>query len=74
MLWTVNAGPIKNYERGDSIEDYDPETIIDEVLRSVGLPVIEPVEKEFASATPEAHRKKETAFHVKAFKGSKDGE
>lgn len=29
---------------------------------------------EFVSATPEAHRKGENAYHVKAFKGSKDGE
>ena len=73
ILWTVNAGPIKNYERGESVEDHDPEMIIDEVLRSVGLPVTEPAKKEFVSATPEAHRKTEKAYHVKAFKGSKDG-
>lgn len=28
---------------------------------------------EFASATPESHRKSDTAYHVKAFRGSKDG-
>ena len=32
-----------------------------------------PNEDEFASAIPEAHRKSEKAYHVKAFRGSKDG-
>ncbi|KAL9616084.1 MAG: hypothetical protein Q9160_009003 [Pyrenula sp. 1 TL-2023] len=35
--------------------------------------LIEPNEKEFASAIPEAHRKSEKAFHVRAFRGTKDG-
>ncbi len=36
--------------------------------------LIQPDEAEFVSATPEAHRKAEKAYHVKAFRGSKDGE
>lgn len=36
--------------------------------------LIEPNEKEFASAIPEAHRKGEKAYHVRAFRGTKDGE
>lgn len=36
--------------------------------------VICPDEKEFVSAIPEAHRKGEKAYHVKAFRGSKEGE
>ena len=35
--------------------------------------VVVPTEKEFVSATPEAHRKGEKAYHVKAFRGSKEG-
>jgi hypothetical protein len=35
--------------------------------------IVEPDHTEFESATPEAHRKGEKAYHVKAFKGSKDG-
>jgi len=35
--------------------------------------LIKPDDAEFASATPEAHRKGEKAYHVKAFRGSKDG-
>ncbi|KPI37054.1 Histone chaperone [Cyphellophora attinorum] len=43
------------------------------VLQPYGLSLTLPDEKEFASATPEAHRKNEKAYHVKAFRGSKDG-
>ncbi len=35
--------------------------------------VVEPDEKEFASAVAQPHRKGEKAVHVKAFRGSKDG-
>lgn len=35
--------------------------------------LIAPEDAEFASATPEAHRKGEKAYHVKAFRGNKDG-
>ncbi|KAL6714833.1 hypothetical protein ACLMJK_007093 [Lecanora helva] len=35
--------------------------------------VIEPSKDEFASQIVQAHRKGETAYHVKAFRGSKDG-
>lgn len=35
--------------------------------------VICPDEKQFVSATPEPHRKSEKAYHVKAFRGSKEG-
>lgn len=35
--------------------------------------VVRPDEKEFVSAMPEPHRKTEKAYHVKAFRGSKEG-
>lgn len=35
--------------------------------------VVRPDENEFVSAMPEAHRKGEKAYHVKAFRGSKEG-
>lgn len=43
-------------------------------LASNQTKVVRPDEKEFVSAMPEAHRKTEKAFHVKAFRGSKEGE
>ncbi|KAF2229989.1 Rtt106-domain-containing protein [Viridothelium virens] len=42
-------------------------------LRTHRKQVITPNEDEFASAVPQPHRKGEKAFHVKAFRGSKDG-
>lgn len=35
--------------------------------------LVEPSEDEFTSAVPESHRKGEKAYHVKAFRGTKDG-
>ena len=49
------------------------ENLLEAALSMVGVKLTVPEEKEFASATPEAHRKGEKAFHVKAFRGSKDG-
>lgn len=45
--------------------------ILDENLSQTK--VVCPDEREFASAVPEAHRKGEKAYHVKAFRGSKEG-
>lgn len=44
-----------------------------QILRQHELALTLPDEKEFASAVPEPHRKSEKAYHVKAFRGSKDG-
>ncbi|KAL9084195.1 MAG: hypothetical protein Q9165_008181 [Trypethelium subeluteriae] len=56
-------------------ETYISSTIryINASLRSHRKHVIIPNEDEFASAIPQPHRKGEKAFHVKAFRGSKDG-
>ena len=48
-------------------------SLLEAALEVAGLKIVVPDEKEFASATPEAHRKNEKAYHVKAFRGSKDG-
>ena len=42
-------------------------------LKAFGKGLIEPEQAEFFSAIPQSHRKGEKAYHVKAFKGSKDG-
>ena len=49
------------------------ENLLEAAMAMAGVTLTVPEEKEFASATPEAHRKGEKAFHVKAFRGSKDG-
>ncbi|KAI9766286.1 MAG: hypothetical protein M1835_007216, partial [Candelina submexicana] len=46
--------------------------VLNQKLETVGRMVIEPEEKQFASSIVQSHRKGEKAFHVKAFRGSKD--
>ena len=46
---------------------------INDALRSFKRQVVEPTREEFSSQIVQAHRKGEAAFHVKAFRGSKDG-
>lgn len=60
--------------------DPDSETYITSTIRYMNASlahhhksVILPDEAEFASAIPQPHRKGEKAFHVKAFRGSKEG-
>ena len=81
VLWTMNAGPPK------SAQVLDPnwseklsasgDRIVDDALNlslsAANIKLVEPDKDEFASAIPEAHRKSETAYHVKAFRGSKEG-
>ena len=47
--------------------------LINTALKIYNKQVVEPQSQEFASQIVQAHRKRETAFHVKAFRGSKDG-
>jgi hypothetical protein len=80
MVWTIPDGPAKaaytgNGQRveggGESGESLLRRWLNDGIGHSK---VIRPDEREFVSATPEAHRKGEKAYHVKAHRGSKDGE
>lgn len=73
VLFTIPATPLKGGtytfpDKASTIEE-----ALDQVLRPQGRSLTLPDENEFASATPESHRKNEKAFHVKAFRGSKDG-
>lgn len=47
--------------------------LLDQHLAPLGRSVVMPEEKEFASAVPQSHRKGEKAYHVRAFRGSKEG-
>ncbi|KAL4808543.1 histone chaperone rtt106 [Aspergillus unguis] len=80
IVWTVNDGPAKSAfsGQGQQIGNADGETaenlvrrVLDENLSHIR--VVRPDAQEFASAIPEAHRKGEKAYHVKAFRGSKEG-
>ena len=48
-------------------------TILNAALKQYKKRVIEPDKQEFASQVVQAHRKGESAYHIKAFRGSKDG-
>ncbi|KAH8697171.1 hypothetical protein BGW36DRAFT_427143 [Talaromyces proteolyticus] len=78
MVWTVSDGPPKAAFTGNGQRvagDEPGEALIRRMLDGIlgQTKVIRPTEREFVSATPEAHRKGEKAYHVKAHKGSKDG-
>lgn len=80
MVWTVADGPPKAAfsGSGQQIGTQDGETAEKLVRRILNdnltlTQVVRPDEREFASAVPEAHRKGEKAYHVKAFRGSKEG-
>ncbi|OJJ59331.1 hypothetical protein ASPSYDRAFT_56938 [Aspergillus sydowii CBS 593.65] len=80
IVWTVNDGPAKSAfsGQGQQIGNGEGETaeaLVRKVLNDnlSHIQVVRPDAQEFASAIPEAHRKGEKAYHVKAFRGSKDG-
>lgn len=75
QLWTVGEGKRKP-EVGDGEEDNMAEAtrkVLDREFADRGLQVVVPTEEEFASEIVQAHKKTEKAYHVKAFKGSKEG-
>ena len=80
MVFTVADGPAKTAFTGSgqqvgNNEGETAEAFIRKILND-NLPntnVVRPDERQFVSAMPEAHRKGEKAFHVKAFRGSKEG-
>lgn len=80
LLWTVpNTTPkLGTITGGTAVQPDDTYksfllSAINKALKSRKKRVVEPTENEFASQIVQPHRKGETAFHVKAFRGSKDG-
>lgn len=78
MVFTIPDGPAKAAftGAGQRVEgDENGEALLRRWLNDgiSHIKVIRPDEREFVSATPEAHRKGEKAYHVKAHRGSKDG-
>ncbi|PGH27525.1 hypothetical protein AJ80_00766 [Polytolypa hystricis UAMH7299] len=82
IIWTVPDGPPRTVflgsgtsamESASLAETYESymQRMLNERLKHTK--VICPSEKEFVSPVPEAHRKGEKAYHVKAFRGSKEG-
>ncbi|KAF1921860.1 hypothetical protein BDU57DRAFT_564022, partial [Ampelomyces quisqualis] len=75
IIWTFEEATGKNTVQG---EDPGPAPMAEAIHHCLthagtGKHVVFPDADEFASATPESHRKGEKAFHVKAHRGSKDG-
>ncbi|KAJ5309192.1 hypothetical protein PENANT_c014G07105 [Penicillium antarcticum] len=80
MVFTIADGPAKAafLGNGKKVGNSAGETA-EELLRKTlnesmsHIKVVRPDERQFVSAMPEAHRKGEKAYHVKAFRGSKEG-
>jgi hypothetical protein len=80
MVFTIADGPAKAAfsGNGQQIGNGSGETA-EGLLRKIlndnlsHINVVRPDDRQFVSAMPEAHRKGEKAYHVKAFRGSKEG-
>lgn len=80
MVFTVADGPAKAAFSGNGEQlGHSPGETAEGFIRKIlneNMPhtnVVRPDDKQFVSAMPEAHRKGEKAYHVKAFRGSKEG-
>ena len=80
ILWTVpdavpKAGALEPPASPSSDETYRSNMLskIDRALAKQKRRVIVPDHEEFVSQLVQAHRKSEKAYHVKAFRGAKDG-
>jgi hypothetical protein len=83
IVWNVPDGPPRTIFHGSGTPAMDGaslaetyQTFLQSALGEAlkGTKVVTPDKREFVSAVPEAHRKGEKAYHVKAFRGSKEGE
>jgi hypothetical protein len=75
IIWTFEEATGKNIVEG---EDPGPAPMAEAIHHCLiqaktGKQVVFPDAEEFASATPESHRKGDKAYHVKAHRGSKEG-
>lgn len=80
MVFTIADGPAKaafsgNGEQHGHGPGESAEAFIRKILNEnmTHTNVVRPDDHQFVSAMPEAHRKGEKAYHVKAFRGSKEG-
>ncbi|GAB7361404.1 hypothetical protein MBLNU230_g1460t1 [Neophaeotheca triangularis] len=79
FVFTLGEIPIKedaiSTAGGDVSGRYDKVVAaeLSQLLAHQNKSLISPRDEDFASAIPQPHRKNETAYHVKAHRGSKDG-
>ncbi|KAF2418241.1 Rtt106-domain-containing protein [Tothia fuscella] len=71
IIWTAFEPGAKDVDAPK--EPQHTAALLRKELRPFGKNVTFPDEEEFASAIVQSHRKGEAAFHVKGFRGSKDG-
>jgi hypothetical protein len=69
LVFTINE-PKAGAEVNDVV---NTETQLNALLAPYNRTVTRPSDAEFASSIPQSHRKGETAYHVKAHRGSKEG-
>ena len=69
MVWT--AQDTRN--KGDGEDTPTPSGAMVQALESAKVNVLQPESSEFVSQLQQAMKKSEKAYHVKAFRGSKDG-
>lgn len=76
IVWTFEELSGKNIVEGEDPGPAPMAEAIDACLAQAGVSkrVVFPDPNEFASAIPQNHRKGEAAYHVKAHRGSKEGE
>jgi hypothetical protein len=69
LVFTMNEP-----KAGAEVDDvFNTETQLNALLAPYNRTVTRPSDAEFASSIPQSHRKGETAYHVKAHRGSKEG-
>ncbi|KAF2085942.1 Rtt106-domain-containing protein [Saccharata proteae CBS 121410] len=72
-LWTFSEPPKKDLEAGSSPTPLPTITLLNTYLRPYKRAVVEPRKEVFQSTIPQSQHKGEPGFHVKAFRGSKEG-
>lgn len=82
LLFTINEvkGTPEVISSSTNLHGGEDETLVQTTLRelnifmaSLSLQAVTPAAENFASEIPQSHRKGEKGYHVKAFKGSKEG-
>ncbi|KAF2840619.1 Rtt106-domain-containing protein [Patellaria atrata CBS 101060] len=73
IVWTYDEPSGKALKEGEDPSPAKVGQALNNHLHNFGKEVIFPSASDFASAIPQSHRKGEKAFHVKAFRGSKEG-
>ncbi|KAL1639826.1 hypothetical protein SLS58_007570 [Diplodia intermedia] len=73
IVWTFQEPTNKELEAGAEAGPEHMAERLNRFLTPFGKKVVFPTKEEFQSTIPQSHRKGEPGFHVKAFRGSKEG-